>query len=99
MKTTTEKWSKEEIDENRRCDIEEKKQPSPLCIERAAQAWCTPETSSIEMNTDLAYAFAKILDDIWSKPWLGNATTRELLDELKTRVDLDYKTNDTTKRR
>jgi len=65
---------------------------SQLCIEKAAGAWCTPTTSHIEMNTDLAYAFAKIIEDIWSKPWLGNATTKELLDEIAARVDLNYKT-------
>lgn len=69
-----------------------KDKPSKLSIEKAAQAWCTPETSHIEMDSTLAMAFAEILDDIWSKPWLGNATTEELLDEVKARVDLKYKT-------
>ena len=68
------------------------KKLSTYCIERAAQAWCTPKTESKEMDTELAYAFAEILDEIWGKPWLGNATTRELLDEIRARVDLDYKT-------
>jgi hypothetical protein len=72
--------------------MEDNKKLSTLSIEKAAQAWCTPETSSIEMNEKLAYAFAEILDEIWSKPWLGNATTKELLDEIAARVDLDYKT-------
>ena len=44
------------------------------------------------MDSDLGNEFALILDEIWSKPWLGNATTRELLEELSTRSDLDYKT-------
>ena len=44
------------------------------------------------MDADLAEAFAEILDDIWSRPWLGNATTGQLLDEVKARVDCDYKT-------
>lgn len=30
--------------------------------ERAAQAWCTETTSGTEMDTDLAEAFANILD-------------------------------------
>ena len=68
------------------------KKLSDLSLRKAAQAWCTPETSSKEMDTELAAAFAEILDEIWSKPWLGNATTKELLDEISARVDLDYKT-------
>ena len=52
------------------------------------------------MIPELAEAFAKILDDVWTKPWLGNATTKELLEEIQTRIELDgkldYKTaNDT----
>lgn len=58
-----------------------------LSMERAAQAWCTPETSSIEMDSRLALAFANILDDIWGQPWLGNATTAELIKELQTRAE------------
>lgn len=37
-------------------------------------------------------------EERWSKPWLGNATTRELLDELRARIEvdgkLDYRTVD-----
>lgn len=69
---------------------------SELSRERAARAWCTDKTSNIEMDVDLAEAFADILDEIWSQPWLGNATSRELLGELKARMDvqgqLDYRT-------
>ena len=69
-----------------------------LARERAAQAWCTPETKKIIMDTILAEAFAKILNEIWSQPWLGNAKTSELIDELRTRCEmngiLDYRTVD-----
>ena len=69
---------------------------SELAREKAAQAWCTPKTQNIEMDTRLAEAFANILDDILGKPWLGNATTEELLDELRARCEvngtLHYKT-------
>ena len=69
---------------------------SNLSKERAAQAWCTPETETIEMDVRLALAFADILDEIWSKPWLGNATNEQLLEELKVRIQihwtLDYRT-------
>lgn len=48
------------------------------------------------MIPELAQAFATILDKVWSQAWLGNATTRELIEEIKTRIELDgnldYKT-------
>lgn len=70
---------------------------SQLAMTHAARAWCQPATSHLEMNTLLAVEFAKILDGVWSQPWLGNATTEELLNELRTRIEmesggLDYKT-------
>lgn len=50
------------------------------------------------MDAALAQAFAEILADVWSQPWLGNATTRELLEELRARIEidgtLDYRTVD-----
>ena len=71
------------------------KEPSISAIQKAAQAWCAESTSHIEMDAVLATEFARILDEIWSKPWLGNATTRELYEELMARTDdLDYKTVD-----
>jgi hypothetical protein len=63
------------------------KNPSNAAIELAASAWTKPETSNIEMNTKIAYAFAEIIDEIRSKPYLGNATTRELIYELSARCD------------
>lgn len=68
--------------------------PSNLALEKAAQAWCQPTTRQIEVDVRLAEAFAAILDEIWSQPWLGNATTRQLLDEIGARVNLDYRTVD-----
>jgi hypothetical protein len=71
------------------------KTPSELSLQTAAKAWCTDVTSNKEMDVELATAFAEILDDIWSKPWLGNATTKELLDEIGARCgDLNYKTTE-----
>ena len=58
---------------------------------RAAQAWCTDKTSGKVMDAELCEEFAKILEEIWSKPWLGNATTRELIDEIKCRIGMDGK--------
>ena len=70
--------------------------PSEASRQRAAQAWCTPLTSHIEMDSVLAEAFASIIEDIWSRAWLGNATTSELLTELQARAEVagyaSYKT-------
>ena len=69
---------------------------SNLAMERAAQAWCEPATSKVVMIPELAEAFAEILDEVWTKPWLGNATTGELLAELQARCEINgtigYKT-------
>ena len=63
-----------------------------LSREKAAQAWCKPATSNKTMDPALTEAFAEILDEIWSQPWLGNATTGQLLDEIRARVNCNYKT-------
>jgi hypothetical protein len=65
---------------------------SELAKQTAASAWCKPLTSHIPMDIALAEAFAEILEEVWSKPWLGNATTGQLLDEIKARVNCNYKT-------
>lgn len=38
---------------------------SELALQRAAQAWCTPTTKKIVMQTELAEAFADILDEVF----------------------------------
>lgn len=63
-----------------------------LSRQKAAQAWCKPTTQHKAMDVELAEAFSEILDEVWSKPWLGNATTGELIEEIKARVDLQYRT-------
>ena len=77
---------------------EKKSGPSELAKQKAAQAWCTPETEGTDMDPELAGAFAEIIDEIWNQSWLGNATTRELLEEITARVafdrKLDYRTVD-----
>ena len=60
--------------------------------ERAAQAWCREETKDKTMDAKLAEAFAKILVVHMYEPHLGCATTGEIIEELKARSDLDYKT-------
>ena len=69
--------------------------PTESSIRKVAQAWCTPKTRNIPMDTILEEVFADILDEV-NKHSLGNATTAELLDELRARCEanniLDYRT-------
>lgn len=65
-----------------------------LATSLAAQVWCRPETSSKVMDPVLCQAFAEVLREVLTQPWLGNATTKQLLDEVAARVDLDYRTVD-----
>lgn len=71
---------------------------SEFARQRAAQAWCTPTTGNITMVPELAFAFADILEEEWQQPRLGNATTRELIEEIRVRIEidgnLDYKTEE-----
>ena len=65
---------------------------SERALQRAGIAWTTPETKHITMDTALGVAFADIVDGIWAedtKPNLGCATTGQLIDELRARVNLD----------
>ena len=67
---------------------------SNYSMEKAAQAWCTTKTSGIVMDTRLAVAFAEILDVKRNQPRMGLATTRELLDEIRARIEINaYATN------
>lgn len=63
---------------------------------KAAQAWQSKKTNKKAINPDLCEEFAKVINKIWSKLWLENATTGELLEELKARISvngmLKYKT-------
>lgn len=63
-----------------------------LALQTAAGAWCREETKHTVMDPALCSAFAYILEEVWTKPWLGNATTGQLLDEIKARVDCSYRT-------
>lgn len=62
--------------------------------EKAAQVWCKSATSHKVMDCELAEEFARTLLEEMYKPNLGCATTRELLDELAARSDLNYRTID-----
>lgn len=63
---------------------------------KAVEAWCTKETEKRTMDPVLCQAFADILEKELYKPNLGCATTRELLEEITARIEidgnLDYKT-------
>jgi len=74
---------------------------SEAALQRVGVAWTTPETEHITLNPALGVAFADIVDEIWAevaKPNLGCATTRELIEEITARIEidgnLDYKTVD-----
>jgi hypothetical protein len=70
----------------------------PHALQLAAQAWCEPDTSNRVMDPALCYAFARILERELRKPWLGNATTRQLLEEVRTRTEVDGSASYRTRR-
>lgn len=59
--------------------------------EKAAQAWCEKSVENKIMDVELAEEFAKILVVQMYEPKLGCATTRDLLEEIKVRIELDGK--------
>ena len=70
----------------------ERKRRMELALQEAAGAWCEEKTSDKIMDPVLAEAFAKILVVHMYAPHLGCAITGELIDEIKARSDLEYKT-------
>ena len=64
--------------------------------QEAATAWCGKKTNKKTMDSNLAEEFAEILVKHMYAPHLGCATTGELIEELKVRMEisgeLDYKT-------
>lgn len=59
--------------------------------QEAAQAWCEEKTSNKVMDPELAEEFAKILVKHMYEPHMGCASTGEMLDEIKARVNCGYK--------
>ena len=59
--------------------------------EKVAQAWCKEKTKHKDMDPSLAEEFAKILIQEMYAPHLGCAMTKELIDEVKTRIEMDGK--------
>jgi len=70
---------------------EEEERRMKFAIQEAAAAWRGEKTKNTEMDSDLAVEFAKILVKHMYAPMLGCATTREILEELKTRIEMDGK--------
>ena len=66
---------------------EERNRRMAFCRQRAGRAWTYPETSSKEMDSELAEAFADLLLEPMYAPKLGCASTQELLTELQARLD------------
>lgn len=58
----------------------------------AAKAWGVEKTKDKTMDPELAEEFAKILVEHMYAPHLGCATTGEIIEELKARSNLEYKT-------
>jgi hypothetical protein len=75
-------------------DPEELERRMVFARQEAAKAWCQPETSATVMDAVLAEEFSKILVNHMYAPHMGCATTGELLDEIKARVDGEYRTID-----
>ena len=77
---------------------EEEERRMGFAREEAAKAWCGEKAKDKTMDADLAEEFAKILVKHMYAPHLGCATSRELLEEIKTRIEvdgkLDYRTID-----
>jgi len=77
---------------------EEEQRRMMFAIQEAAGAWGGEKTKGKTMDVDLAEEFAKILVKHMYEPHLGCATTGEIIEELKTRIEmdgkLDYKTID-----
>lgn len=78
--------------------MKEKERRMNFARQKAATAWCGKKTSGKTMDAELAEEFAKILVIEMYKPYLGCATTKELIEEIKARIEmdgkLDYKTID-----
>lgn len=72
-------------------DIKEHERRMGFARQKAAQAWCGEKTKGKTMDVELAEEFANILVIQMYEPKLGCATTRDLLEEIKVRIELDGK--------
>ena len=70
---------------------EEQERRMGFALQEAAGAWCGKKARHKEMDADLAEEFAKILVKHMYDPKLGCATTGEILEELRARIEVDGK--------
>lgn len=68
----------------------EKPAPSDFAIQKAAGVWCRPELGHKVMDVELATGIAHVIDEI-NQPNLGLATTAQLIDEIRARIEVDGK--------
>lgn len=61
-----------------------------LALQIVARGWCHPTTSSKTMDEQLAVAIAEEVQPYLDQPRLGLATTGQLLEELRARIEVDY---------
>lgn len=66
--------------------VQELMEESPLAIQLAVSAWQKEKTSSKVMDEVLCEEFANIIYDQIKLSNLGNAKTRELIEELQARL-------------
>jgi len=70
----------------------EKPKRSPLSDRMATDLWAQLDTAKPFEQDQVAAISTFLFTNLLTCAWLGNATTGELLDEVKARVDLKYKT-------
>lgn len=70
---------------------EEQKRRMKFAREEVGRAWCTPKTGHLQMIPDLAEELAKLLVVHMYEPHLGCASTGEIIEELKARIEIDGK--------
>ena len=80
------------MDKGEKMKKEEHERRMGFAREEAAKAWCGEITQHLTMDPELAEEFAKILVEHMYAPHLGCATTGEIIEELKARSNLEYKT-------
>lgn len=61
--------------------VEKLPKPSEFSVGIAARCWCAPSTEHIEMNCDLAYHFARILDRCIHERWTGLEDTPDQIED------------------
>ena len=60
--------------------------------DKLAEEWCVKLLINGNERTRLRHGLSELIYGIISQPWLGNASTGLLLDEIRARVDCGYAT-------